>query len=193
MPNTEPEFTWHAAVPMTVAALMSRPMAEIQNYESEVVPLLRLWGEYETGFSQMLQRVPGSFYAVANFNLPSLEPDWCRQRINLFDMKVARMLLGKRWSQKPDAERPQWIAIPEHATYLHYNMIWHVPVEQQERFFLQAPDIWRGVVPSGRLNLQVIGEGAGEAAAVRSYSAKTFHPVWTPNNMIVSTELRRKK
>ncbi len=141
----------------------------------------------------MLQRVPGNFYAVANFNMRSLEPDWCRQRINLFDMKIARMLLGKRWSQKPDSERTRWIAVPEHATYLHYNMVWDVPIEQQERFFLKAPSIWREVVPSGQFDLQVIGEEAGEAAAVRSYCVKTFHPVWTPDHTITSTELRRKK
>lgn len=168
-------------------------MAEIQNYQQEVLPLLKLWDEYKMGFNHVLQQVPGNFYAVANFNMRSLEPDWCRQRINLFDIKIARMLLGKRWSQKPDSERTRWIAVPEHATYLHYNMVWDVPIEQQERFFLAAPTIWREVVPSGQFDLQVIGEGAGENAAVRFYCGKTFHPVWSIDNTITSGELRRKK
>lgn len=193
MPNTQPNIIRIPAVPMTVDALLKRPMADMTNYESDVLPLLGKWDKYRDGFEQMLQTVPGNIYAVANFNLPSLQPEWCRQRVNLFDMKVARFLLGKRWSRKPDSERPRWIAVPEHATYLHYNMLWDVPIEHQEKFFIAAPDIWRSVVPSGQFDVQVIGEGAGEAASVRMYSGKTFHPRWTIDHTITSTEVRRKK
>lgn len=192
MPNAEPNITRIPAVPMTVDALMKRPMPEVQNYMLEVAPLLRLGREYKTGFLEALQKAPGTFYAVANFNLKNLEPNWCYQRINLFDMKMARRLLGKNWCRKPDAERPRWIAVPERASFLHYNMLWDVPVHHQERFYLEAPGIWRTVVPSGQFDLQVIGEGAWEGAAVRTYSGKTFHPRWTIDNTITSTELRRK-
>lgn len=99
--------------------------------------------------------------------------------MNLFDQKIARCLLGKNWSRQPESARAQWIAVPEMATYLHYNIIWNVPIYQQEKFFLEAPEIWRDVVPSGQLHLQVIGEEAGEAVAARTYSGKTFHPRWT--------------
>jgi hypothetical protein len=193
MSNAEPTITRLPAVPMTVDALMKRPMPEVQNYILEVAPLLRLGREYKSGFLEMLHKAPGSFYAVANFNLKNLEPNWCYQRINLFDMKVARCLLGKNWCRKPDAERPRWIAVPERASFLHYNMLWDVSVHHQEQFFLEAPGIWRTVVPSGQFDLQVIGEGAWEGAAVRTYSGKVFHPRWTIDNTITSTELRRKK
>jgi hypothetical protein len=83
--------------------------------------------------------------------------------------------------------------VPEQATYLHFNMLWDAPVEHHERFFLNAPDIWRQVVPSGHFDLQVVGEQAGEATAVRTYSGKTFHPRWTIDYTITSNELRRKK
>ena len=82
---------------------MKRPMPEIQNYASEVLPLLRLWNAYNQGFLQMLRQVPGTFYAGANFNLKGVQPEWCRQRLNLFDMKLARCLLGKNWSKRSDA------------------------------------------------------------------------------------------
>jgi hypothetical protein len=177
---------------MSVDALMKRPMPEVQNYMLEVAPLLRLGHEYKSGFLEMLQQMPGSFYAVANFNLKNLEPSWCYQRLNLFDMKIARCLLGRNWCEMPDEERPRWVAVPERATYLHYNMLWHVPVHHQEKFFGHAPGIWRQVVPSGQFDLQVIGEEAGEAAAVRTYSGKTFHPRWTIDHFITSSELRRK-
>lgn len=124
---------------MTMASLMRRPMPEIQNYESDVLPLMRSWSEYKQGFQQALQQVPGNFYAVVNFNLRTVEPEWCGQRINFFDMKSARCLLGKNWSRQPESARTQWIAVPEMATYLHYNMIWNVPIDQQEKFFLEAP------------------------------------------------------
>jgi len=172
---------------------MKRPMADITNYESDVLPMLQKWDEYRQGFQQVINGVPGNIYAVANFNLPSLEPEWCRQRINLFDMKIAQFLLGKRWSKKPDSERPRWIAVPELATFIHYNMLWEMPITHQKDFFLNAPEIWRDVVPSGQFDVQVIGEGAGEAAAVRMYSVKAFHPRWTIDNTITSTEVRRKK
>jgi hypothetical protein len=193
MSKTNLSITRLPAVHMTVGALMQRPMAEVQNYETDVLPLLRLHWDYQDGFLQMLKQAPGNLYAVANFNLKAVEPDWCRQRLNLFDMKIARCLLGKNWSQKHDLERPWWIAVPEMATYLHYNMLWDVPLEHQEKFFIEAPGIWRDVVPSGQFHLQVIGEEAGEAAAARTYSGKTFHPRWTIDNTIASTELRRKK
>jgi len=172
---------------------MKRPMPEVQNYESDVLPLTRLYANYKHAFIEGLIKVPGTFYAVANFNLPGLEPDWCYQRLNLFDMKVGRRLHGKHWCMTPDPERPKWIAVPERATYLHYNMIWDVPIRHQEQFFLEAPDIWRQVVPSGQFHLQVIGEGVGEDVAARIYSGDTFHPRWTIDNTIMSAELRRKK
>lgn len=168
-------------------------MPDVQNYLSEVLPLLRLRNDYQEGFIQMLRSAPGTFYAVANFNLQDIEPDWCRQRINLFDMKVARLLLGKHWSKQPDSQRPSWIAVPERATFLHYNMLWDVPTEHQELFFLAAPAIWREVVPSGQLHLDVIGEGEGEATAVRTYTGKSFHPRWTIDNTVTSSELRRRR
>lgn len=193
MPKTQPTIKRLPAIPMTVDALMKRPMAEIQNYMLEVAPLLRLGREYKSGFLEALQRTPGTFYAVANFNLKNLEPNWCYQRLNLFDMKIARSLLGRKWCDKPDEDRPRWIAVPERATFLHYNMLWEVPVYHQEAFFLEAPGIWRTVVPSGKFDLQVIGEETGEGAAVRTYSGKTFHPRWTIDNTITSAGLRRKK
>jgi hypothetical protein len=191
--TTRPAQTRLTTIPMTVDSLMKRRMPEVQNYEAEVRPLLRLWKDYKDGFLQSLKDVPGSIYAVANFNMKVVEPEWCGQKFNLFDMKIARRLLGKNWSRQPEAARAQWIAVPEMATYLHYNMIWSVPVEQQEKFFLEAPNIWRDVVPSGQFHLQVIGEEDGEAVAARIYSGKSFHPRWTIDNTITSTELRRKK
>jgi len=193
MSLTQPTKTRLPAIPMTVAALMKRPIPEVQNYEAEVLPLLRLRRDYKDGFLQTLKEAPGNFYAVANFNLKSVEPEWCGQKFNLFDMKIARCLLGKNWSRQPESARTQWIAVPEMATYLHYNMIWNVPIEQQEKFLLEAPRIWRDSVPSGQLHLQVIGEEPGEAVATRIYSGKTFHPRWTIDNTITSAELRRKR
>lgn len=178
---------------MTVETLMKRPMAEVQNYVAEVLPLLRLRKDYKDGFLQVLREAPGTFYAVANFNLTAAEPEWCRQRLNLFDMKISRCLLGKNWSKQPDSERPKWIAVPERATFLHYNMIWNVPLQYQETFFFQAPDVWKSTVPSGQFHLEVIGEGVQEATAVRTYTGKTFHPRWTIDNTLTSSEFRRKR
>jgi hypothetical protein len=209
MPKTQPTIKRFPAIPMTVDALMKRPMANVQNYESEILRFLlpcpedgseqdgekriTLWQAYEDGFQQALLGIPGTFYAVANFNLRGLEPEWCYQRLNSFDMKVARRLHGKNWSRLPDSERTTWIAVPEQATYLHYNLILDVPIPHQERFFLEAPGIWREVVPSGQFDVHVIGEEPGEAAAVRKYCGKTFNPTWTIDNTITSSQLRRKK
>jgi hypothetical protein len=113
-------------LPMTAECLyglMRRPSGESHNYHSEVVPFRKLWTEYRAGFNNMLQAVDGSFYAVANFNLARVEPPWCRKAFNMFDMRIARLLLGKHWSKKPDIERIHWIAVPERARFLHYNVI----------------------------------------------------------------------
>ena len=193
MSITQPTITRLPAVPMSLDSLMKRRMPEVQNYETDVLPLLRVRRDYKDAFIQTLTNVPGNLYAVANFNMRSVEPEWCGQRMNLFDMKIARKLLGKNWSRQPESDRAQWIAVPEMATYLHYNMIWNVPIEQQEKFFLEAPKIWRDVVPSGEFHLQVIGGSDEEAVAARIYSGKTFHPRWTIDNTITSAELRRKK
>ncbi len=213
MSITQTTKTRLPAIPMTVDALMKRPMPDTQSYETDVLPFFRrreeedggdgldqkskktisLWTDYKNGFRQALIETPGTFYAVANFNLRSVEPEWCGHKLNLFDMKLGRSLLGKHWSRQPESARIQWIAVPEMATYFHYNVILSVPIDQQEKFFLEAPEIWRAVVPSGQFHLQVIGEEAGEAVAARIYCGKTFHPRWTIDNTITSTELRRKK
>jgi hypothetical protein len=131
MPNANSSIIRLPAVQITVDALMKRPMPEVQNYMLEVAPLLRLGNEYKSGFLEMLQKTPGSIYGVANFNLKNLEPSWCYQRLNLFDMKIARCLLGRNWSQMPDDERSRWIAVPESSsvlteTFLTRRSIWKV-------------------------------------------------------------------
>jgi hypothetical protein len=35
------------------------------------------------------------FFGVFNFNLHKLEPEWCSHRLNYFDQKIGRCLLGK--------------------------------------------------------------------------------------------------
>jgi hypothetical protein len=193
MPKTQLDVIRLRAVPMNVERLMKRPMAEVHNYVSEVVPLLRLYGNYKHAFVEGLKRTPGNFYAVANFNLVDVEPEWCKHQLNLFDMKIARLLLKRNWSKRPNSERPQWIAVPEQASYLHYNMLWDVPLEHHEAFYREAPGIWRGMIPAGQFHIQRIGDDPGEGIATRLYSAKTFHPRWTVENTIMSRELRGKK
>src|SRR5438874_12812039 len=104
MSFTEPTITRLPAVSMSLDSLMKRRMPEVQNYETEVLPLLRVRKDYKDAFIQTLKGVPGNLYAVANFNMRSVEPEWCGQLLNLFDMKIGRLLLGKNWSQKPEAE-----------------------------------------------------------------------------------------
>jgi hypothetical protein len=100
MLTTQPAKTRLTTIPMTVDSLMKRRMPEVQNYEAEVLPLLRLRRDYKDGFLQSLKDVPGNIYAVANINLKTVEPELCGQKFNLFDMKIARCLLGKNWSRQ---------------------------------------------------------------------------------------------
>jgi hypothetical protein len=189
----KPTFTHLPSVPTTLSALMQRPMPDVLNYESQMLPVLRHWRDYEIGFQQMILAQPGTLYAVANFNLPFLEPAWCRKRINEFDMKLSSLLLGKNWSKTPPSDRYQFIAVPECAQFLHFNVVFNVPITHQERFWFKAPRVWKDVVPSGDLHLQVIGDEDVEHLKVRMYSAKTFHPGWTIEHLVSSTELRRKR
>jgi hypothetical protein len=193
MLKTTPNKIRLAAVPMTVETLMNRPIADVVNYESEVLPLIRLFANYKHALIEGLIQMPGTFYGVINFNLKDIEPDWCRKKLNLFDMKLSRSLVGRNWSSKPDSTRPHWIAVPERAKFLHYNSVWDVPIEHHLKFFLEAPTIWRGIVPSGQFHLQVIGEQLGEEHAPRIYSGRTFHPRWTIDGLVTSSELRRRK
>jgi hypothetical protein len=189
----KPTFTRLPPVPTTTYALMQRPTPDVLNYESQMLPMLRRWRDYEIGFQQMTMNYPGTIHGVGNFNIPSLEPAWCRKRINEFDMKLSSLLLGKNWAKTPPAERYQFLAIPECATFLHYNILFDVPIEHHERFWFEAPRVWKGVIPSGDLHLQVISDDALEHLIVRMYSAKTFHPDWTIEHLVSSRELRRKR
>src|SRR5258708_25086059 len=89
-----------------IEAFVKRPILDVQNYALEVLPLYHRWGDYAAGLRQMLERWRWDFYIVANFNLTGLEPDGCRRRLNLLDQKLARCLLGNRWSRRPESERP---------------------------------------------------------------------------------------
>jgi hypothetical protein len=80
-------------------------MPEVQNYEAEVLPLLRLAGEYRKGTVECLSRVPATFFGTWNFNQKNVEPDFCSHRLSLWDQKVGRALLGRNYttSQLPSA------------------------------------------------------------------------------------------
>jgi len=186
-----PKFTRLPTDPTTIDTLMRRPCPDVLNYQSQMLPFLRQWQGYKDGFIEMLRNIPANFYAVANFNMPCVEPDWCRGRLNLFDMKLSRLFYGKNWSQIPPSERFMWVAVPERATYLHYNLLFDVPAQLHELFWYEAPRIWRQVVPPGDLYMDVIGDTALDLRGVTAYPAKAFHPVWTIDNMVTSEELRR--
>jgi hypothetical protein len=188
-----PRITRLPPDPTTIADLMRRPCPDILNYESQMCPFLRQWKAYKNGFIAMLRNIPANIYAVANFNMPCVEPDWCRKRLNLFDMKLSRLLYGKNWSKRPPSERFMWVAIPERATYLHYNLLFAIQAQLHEPFWDEAPRIWKRVVPSGTLHVEVIGETARDFQCVTAYPAKAFHPDWTIEHMVTSMELRRHK
>ncbi len=187
-----PRITHLPPDPTTIGDLVRRPCPDVLNYDSQMCPFLRRWDVYKNGFLEMLMRFPASIYGVANFNKWSIEPSWCREQLNRFDMKLGRHLLGRNCGQKPDSERPRWLAVPERATYLHYNVLFEVPVEHHERFWFDAPKIWEKVVPTGQLHLQVIGDTDKDNYDVRNYFAKAFHPDWSFENLISSAELRRR-
>lgn len=140
----------------------------------------------------MLMKFRAQIYGVANFNMRSIEAGWCREQLNRFDMKLGRTLLGRNCTRKPASERPQWLAVPEHATYLHYNILFDVPIEHHERFWFDAPQIWQKIVPSGDLYLQVIGDTDTDYYDVRNYFTKAFHPDWSIGKLVSSFELRRR-
>jgi hypothetical protein len=83
----------------TMGDLMRRRCPDVLNYQSQMLPFLQGWPAYAKAFVEMLLHIPANVYGVSNFNSPSAEPDWCRGRLNLFDMKINRCLLGKNWSQ----------------------------------------------------------------------------------------------
>jgi hypothetical protein len=171
---------------------MHRHIPDVWNYESQMLPFLHRWQDYKEGFIEMLTKFPAQFYAVANFHSWSIEPEECRKRFNLFDLKLGRSLLGRHCSKKPASERPQWLAVPERARFLHYNVLFDVPIELHERFWYEAPRIWKKVVPAGQLHIQVIGDTDKDRYGVRNYSVKkAFHPDWSIENLISSAELRR--
>lgn len=174
---------------MTIGSLMPR-RCELRVPDA---PFLRHWRAYRDGFREMLVKFPANFYAVANFNCHDIEPAWCRAQLNFLDMKLGRLLLGKNWSRKPSSERIKWVAVPEHATYLHYNVLLDVPAQHHERLWFDGPRLWREVVPTGQLHIQVIAESERDVCAVRMYSSKTFHPDWTIENTVTSMEFQRKK
>ena len=96
------------------------------NYETQMLPFLARWQGYKEGTLEMLLNWPAQIYGVANFNLSGIEPKWCREKINEFDTKLSRLLYGKHWSQTDPLVRYQFLALSEHATFLHYNVLFNV-------------------------------------------------------------------
>jgi len=164
---------------------------DLINYSTELLPLLRRANDYREGLIYILRVQPANFYAVANFNL-KVEPHWCRNKFQLFDLALSRALLGRRWSRRIAADRPFWIAVPERATFLHFNMLWQVPSQYCDQFVLEGPVIWRKIVPSGELYVRSLGSTPEDRVRVAAYCTKAFHPRWTLDNLVTSSEVRRK-
>lgn len=160
---------------------------DIRNYTLEHLPLLRQARHYRAGMIEVLSNFPANYYAVANFNSYAITPRWCRAQLNRLDVRIARLLLGPSWCTS-DKLRPTWIAVPELATYLHYNILWEMPAEYGDAFAKKAPKIWRTLVPAGDLHIQNIDQATKYNLA--SYVTKAFNPVWTINNIITSQEFR---
>jgi hypothetical protein len=163
------------------------------NYYHDDLPLLKRSKDYREGNRQIWRDFKGQFYGVFNFNLKELTPEWCRPKLNFFDMKVAERLLGKNWSREPASRRCNWLAQPEWASYLHYNSIWDVPVEFEDKFFSEAPGLWAKIVHEGQFCVQRIRDREADAQSVREYCCKVSHPRWSFDHLVHSSEFRNKK
>jgi hypothetical protein len=151
--------------------------------------------ELKAAVIQMIQELPGDFYAVANFNY-HLEPAGCRQIMNQFDMAMARQLLGRRWSEAERSERATWSAWPEigpESGLLHYNLLMDIPGQHQIKFLQKAPNVWSKICPRGEFYIVPVEPGTG--TFVRGYFTKDLTDDGVDaflENSITHQEVRRK-
>jgi hypothetical protein len=163
------------------------------NYFLDMFPLTKLSREYRDGLREAFAAWPANVYAVANFEDSSVTPTFCHDRLGHFDALMARVLNGRKWSRKPAAERLSWVAIPERATFLHYNMLWAVPPDSLWSFFETAETTWEHVMPKGSFHRQLILPTAEDHERVAGYITKAFHSRWSVDNLVLSQEFHLKQ
>ena len=96
-------------------------------------------------------------YAVTfNFNRP-MTPANARKKLKDWQGTVDRRLFGASYrKRKARAERTFFVAIPQRAHRLHYHAVLDFPSSRADQFERIAEQVWRKVVPSGRLGIEVL-------------------------------------
>ena len=140
---------------------------------------------YKKGFQELLVDFEPDFYCVANFYDDARSADYYEDKFSRFDTQLCQALLGRKFRAKP-WERPRWIAVPERATSIHYNVLCQVPAAALDKFCEEAPPIWRKLVRSGGFDVKRVGPSQVDDEKIGSYLVKAFSPMTTIDRTIVN-------
>jgi hypothetical protein len=125
-------------------------------------------------------------YAVANFHCDKAV-SYYEDLFRRFDQKVARRLLGRRYHEKRSIERPYWVAFPERATYIHYNLVGRIPPEYLDQYLDISAGVWEKLVPRGDFRAQSVVPTEKDYARIAGYITKAFSPTTTIDRAILSS------
>lgn len=128
----------------------------------------------QIAFSNYIAEQGFSHFVTLNFNPNEpIEIDSAHIKIAKFGMKVDRKLYGRHFNKKPTPERTSFIAFPEHKSS---NLHFHAAVNSPDIFGFcrQATKIWKELVPSGSINIQLGQFYKYDVEAIAYYVAKKF-------------------
>ena len=159
----------------------------IERYSSEESQwLLQNAKIYRKGFREALVDFKPDLYCVANFYDDARSPDYYEDKFSCFDLRLGQAMLGRKFRAKP-WERPRWVAVPERATSIHYNVLCRVSPVLLEKFREVAPPIWKKLVPSSEFYVSPEGTSQEEDdEKLGSYLVKAFSPITTIDRTIVN-------
>ena len=171
---------------------MSRLKSEHEEFSTierysihEIQGLLHNAKSYRKGFRELLVNFRPDLYCVANFYDDARSADYYEDKFSRFDLRLGQALLGRKFRAKP-WQRPRWVAVPERATSIHYNVLCRVSPVILDEFCDAAPPIWKKLVPSGDFHVSRVGPSQEDDEKIGSYLVKAFSYITTIDRTIVN-------
>jgi len=137
-------------------------------------------------FEDHLNTYHWDFFGTLTFNR-DISIDNATKFIRIWEGKVNRLILGRRWNKKPKDQWCLFYAFFEHPKsnlHVHFVMKINGPIGVNET----AELIWENLVPGGEALIEEIGPTKADQENVTSYTVKKAYEAQSLETYIVSGE-----
>lgn len=127
--------------------------------------------DYRAALIRWIADLKPDLYVTFVFNT-AMTLRTAQDRLEAFQARVDRKLLGPKWQDKSD-NRTRYIAFAEKVdSNIHIHAVFQVPTGESREFAAAAPAFWKALAPAGNLDIQDVTHAEG----VADYITKEIRP-----------------